>query len=127
MAIKKIDGVNDVQVSLNQGTASIQLKPGNKVQLQQIRQVVESKGFTPKDATVHLTGQLISENDHLSIKVPESNEVFSLKLATGAKKSEKELKTFLNQKVHVQGTIPPQVKDAKTQSLPVILVLDLWQ
>jgi len=51
-SLKKIGGVEDVKVSLNDGKAIISLKPGNTVTLEQIQDIVRKNGFTPKEANV---------------------------------------------------------------------------
>ncbi|MDE1975681.1 MAG: heavy-metal-associated domain-containing protein [Elusimicrobia bacterium] len=50
--LEKIKGVAKVVVSLNAGTATLDLAPGNEVTLKEIRRVVREHGFTPKEAKV---------------------------------------------------------------------------
>ncbi|HVA67096.1 MAG TPA: copper ion binding protein [Elusimicrobiota bacterium] len=50
--LKKIKGVTKVAVSLNKGTATLDLAAGNKVSLEEIRQVVLKGGFTPEGARI---------------------------------------------------------------------------
>jgi copper chaperone CopZ len=47
-SLKKIAGVKEVTVSLNKGTATLELKPGNKVTVKKIKEVIRVNGFTPK-------------------------------------------------------------------------------
>ena len=79
VAVKKIEGVESVKVSLNEGRATIVLKPGNTVRLDQIRKAVEEQGFTPKDAKVKAIGNLSGPNGHLQFTVSGSNEVFPVR------------------------------------------------
>jgi len=51
-SLKKIDGVKDVSISLNKGLATIELKPGNHVTIDDIKRVIEKNGFTPKETRV---------------------------------------------------------------------------
>ncbi len=75
--MKKIQGVELVKVSLNQGRATIVFKPGNSVRLEQIRKAVTEQGFTPKEARVKAVGDLtVASNGHLQLRVSGSNEVF---------------------------------------------------
>lgn len=76
VAVKKVQGVESVKVSLNEGRAMIVLKPGNSVRLEQIRKAVEEQGFTPKDAKVKAVGDLTGTSGKLRFKVSGSNEVF---------------------------------------------------
>lgn len=59
VALQKIDGVESVEVSLNEGMATIQFKPGNEVTVDEVRQVAIDSGFTPKHATVRIAGTAI--------------------------------------------------------------------
>jgi copper chaperone CopZ len=50
--LKKLKGVKDVTVSLNKGTAIVELKPGNKVTVEDIKKIVRKNGFTPKETKI---------------------------------------------------------------------------
>lgn len=76
VAVKKLEGVESAKVSLNEGRATIKLKPGNSIRLEQIRKVVNEQGFTPKDAKVRAVGDLTGTDGRLQFKVGGSNEVF---------------------------------------------------
>jgi copper chaperone CopZ len=84
VAVKKISGVDSVKVSLNEGRALIVLKPGNSVQLREIRKAVEEQGFTPKDAKVKAIGDLTGTGERLQFKVGGTNESFSVVQAPNA-------------------------------------------
>ncbi len=58
VALRKIDGVDTVTVSLNDGVADIRLKPGNTVDPEAVRKIVRDNGFTPKAADVRVIGQI---------------------------------------------------------------------
>ncbi|HXV62835.1 MAG TPA: hypothetical protein VEK15_19205, partial [Vicinamibacteria bacterium] len=58
VALRKIEGVETVTVSLNEGAADIKLKPGNTLDPEAIRKVVRDNGFTPKTAEVRVTGRV---------------------------------------------------------------------
>lgn len=59
VAVRKLEGVESVKVSLNDGLAEIRLAPGNRVTVDQLREIIRSKGFTPKDAQVVVSGVII--------------------------------------------------------------------
>jgi len=61
--MQKVDGVQNVRVSLNDGLTILDLKPGNTVTLVKLRQIIKSNGFVSKDATVLARG---------SVKKPQS-------------------------------------------------------
>jgi hypothetical protein len=58
VAIRRIDGVESVEVSLEHGQASIRLRSGNRVTLAQLRQLVKNNGFNPREAAVTVIGEL---------------------------------------------------------------------
>jgi len=54
--MQKVDGVQTVRVSLNDGLTMLELKPGNAVTLGKLRQIIKSNGFVAKEATVVARG-----------------------------------------------------------------------
>jgi copper chaperone CopZ len=74
--LKKLDGAEKVDVSLEQGLAKIQLKPENKVTLAAIQTIVKKNGFSPKSANIKLRGKL---RNH-TVTITGSNESFTAKL-----------------------------------------------
>lgn len=76
VAVKKIPGVENVNVSLNKGLVTIKLAPGNKVKMAQIRKAILDDAFTPKDANVVAVGKLVSEEGKVQFVVAGTNETF---------------------------------------------------
>jgi hypothetical protein len=62
VAIKKLDGVDSVDVSLERATADIRLKPGNGITLPQLRRIIRQAGYPTKDAQVEARGIVIDRN-----------------------------------------------------------------
>jgi copper chaperone CopZ len=58
VALRKLPGVASVQVSLNQGLATIELDPGNTLRLEQFWESVENNGFTPRQARLAARGRI---------------------------------------------------------------------
>ncbi len=83
--MQKIDGVESVAVSLNQGNAKVQLKPGNRVHLQQLRTAVTDQGFTPQEAKVVAVGDLVSSNGKLRFKIRGTSDVLDVLPTSPAK------------------------------------------
>ncbi len=54
--MQKVDGVQSVHVSLNEGLTILDLKPGNSVTLAELRRVIKNSGFASNDATVVARG-----------------------------------------------------------------------
>jgi copper chaperone CopZ len=76
VAVKKVPGVESVNVSLNKGLVSIKLVPGNTVRLDQIRKAILNDAFTPKRANVVAVGKLVSEGGKLRFVIAGTNETF---------------------------------------------------
>ncbi|MDT0691347.1 heavy metal-associated domain-containing protein [Salegentibacter sp. F188] len=79
--LKKMDGIEKVRVSLNDGKAYLDLTANNNLSLKQIQEEVKVNGFSAKNAEVVLEGQLIKEDNALKIKV--KNEEYYLTSNTG--------------------------------------------
>ena len=58
--MKKVEGVQSVQVSLKDGLTVLELRPGNKVTLATLRTVIKTNGFVSKDAQVTARGSIDS-------------------------------------------------------------------
>ena len=78
VAIKKVNGVQDVKVSLNEGSAVIKLKDGNKVDVEQIREIIRRNGFTPKDAEVKVAGKVVERNGEPALEVNGPDVIYLL-------------------------------------------------
>lgn len=124
-SIKRLDGVQAVTMSLNNGTAEIRLAPDNRLTLERIRQLISDNGFTAKDARVKLTGTVREKDGKLVIET-ESGEVFALQSSAEAKNALEHLKkTKAGKSVTVVGLI---TEAKKTMSEPwnvqITLLLD---
>lgn len=74
--LKKMDGIEKVRVSLNDGKAYLDLTANNNLSLKQIQEEVKVNGFSAKNAEIVLEGQLVKENNTLKIRV--NNEEYYL-------------------------------------------------
>lgn len=83
VALKKVPGVNSVEVSLNKGLATVKLKPGNNVAVQQLWQLLHEKGYTPKMTSLSVRGQLANLQGKLQLNVSGTKD--SLPLVADAK------------------------------------------
>jgi copper chaperone CopZ len=100
VTIKKVQGVESVNVSLNKGLATVELKPSNTVLLQKLKDVVKKNGFTPKDAVVKAVGRLTTSAEHKPLfTVAGTGEVFQVESAI-------ELKRLMGKSLLVEGSIP---------------------
>ena len=69
VAIRKLQGVESVEVSLDRGVASIQLGRGNRVTLQQLRQLVKHSGFASRETAVTVIGELQQDESGPALSV----------------------------------------------------------
>ena len=104
VSIKKLEGVRDAKVSLNEGKAVVALDPANKITLAQIGELVQRNGFTPQGATVTLRARVVAAGDTLRLEVPETKETFQVATTPHADKVA-ELKKHVGQVVVVEGQI----------------------
>jgi len=54
--MKRVEGVEKVDVKLSTGSTILDLKPGNAVTLAQLRQIIKNNGFVSKDVQVTAAG-----------------------------------------------------------------------
>src|SRR5260370_41874743 len=78
VALKKVAGVESVEVSLNKGLAAVKLKPGNTVSVRQLWELIHDKGYTPKATTVSARGEVAGSPGHLQLHVSGSGETLPL-------------------------------------------------
>ena len=78
VALKKVAGVESVEVGLNRGLANVKMKPGNKITVPQLWQIIHSQGYTAKATTVLVRGELTGTPGQPQLKVPETGEVIAL-------------------------------------------------
>jgi len=62
VAIKKLDGVESIEVSLEKASADIRLRPGNAITLPQLRRTIRQAGYPTKDAQVEASGTVVERN-----------------------------------------------------------------
>lgn len=115
-----MQGVESVQVSLNEGLARIQLKPGNKIKLAQLQKRVEESGFVPKQARVTVAVRIDSVRDSLRLVVVGTEEVFRLSLAPESPLSKDELRKRVGNPLSVEGVIKPSPNKGAYQNFELI-------
>ncbi|MEQ9221194.1 MAG: heavy metal-associated domain-containing protein [Cyclobacteriaceae bacterium] len=65
--LKKMDGLESVKVSLNEGKAYLKLAADNTLTLQKIQKEVKNNGFSARSAVVTLNGELVKEGNEWSL------------------------------------------------------------
>ena len=62
VAVKKVSGVDTVEVSLEKASAVITLKEGNAVSLPELRRIIRSSGYPTRDAQVTARARIVERN-----------------------------------------------------------------
>jgi hypothetical protein len=73
-----VEGVQSVTVSLEKAAADIELGPGNRVTLPQLRQIIRNNGFVPKEAHVTVVGTLVGRGGKPALDVTHLGTVWML-------------------------------------------------
>jgi cation transport ATPase len=101
----RIEGVESVDVSLQQGAATVKFKRGNHVTVDEIRDAIRKNGFTPKAAELTIAGKLIERNGKLALAVSGSDVVYELVESADAKGKLAELRKQLGKDVSVKARL----------------------
>ena len=101
----KLEGVTDVEVSLNNANAVIGLAPDNQVSLKDIRQVVRNGGFKPHGAKVWAIGTIQLEGDRIVLATEGDAEYL---LRTSDEVRQAALKPLQGTKVLVKAQVPAE-------------------
>jgi copper chaperone CopZ len=75
VAIRKLPGIESVDVSLERAAVDIRLRAGNTVSLSKLRQIIKDNGFTAREATVTVVGGLIERGGKPALNVTGPNVV----------------------------------------------------
>jgi hypothetical protein len=121
VAVLKLDGVEGIDVSLKRGSAIVRLRPGNRVTLPQLRQIIKDNGFTSKDATVTAVGTVVGHGGKPALDVPGIGAVALLardpKLPDAYEAAAKILAAQQDARVEVVGVIAASADSSKPQEL----------
>jgi copper chaperone CopZ len=112
VALRKVAGVESVEVSLNKGLATVKLKAGNTVSVPQLWELIHKNGYTPKATAVFVRGELANANGRLELKVSGTKETLALAADPKNPTAYSEASKKLGQTVVIQGVMAP-AKDLK--------------
>ncbi|HMH15181.1 MAG TPA: heavy metal-associated domain-containing protein [Edaphobacter sp.] len=113
VSMKGIQGVNTVDVDLNTGLVAIKLTPGNSAAMHQFNEAVEKNGFTHKDATIIVRGQLSGSAQAPFLEVSGTKDRYALTpLASGM-----DLSGLLGKTVLIDGVLPQSGKGKVSDTL----------
>jgi copper chaperone CopZ len=112
VALKKVAGVESVEVSLDKGLATVKLKPGNTVSVAQLWELIHKNGYTPKATVVSVKGDLAKANGQLQLRVSGTKETLTLTADPKNPAAYGSALKKLNQSVVIEGVMLP-TKDLK--------------
>src|SRR5258706_15529231 len=112
-ALKKFQGVESVDVSLNKGLATVKLKPSNSVTPEQFWEVVRKNGYTPKETHVVLRGEVLVKPGKPLLKVAGADRTYELVAHPTSPQALDEVKGLAGRTLLIEGTFTPG-KDVKT-------------
>ena len=113
VAVKKIDGIDAVEVSLNRGIVVIRLRPENRVTLEHVREAIRENGFTPKEAEVRARGTVVDDTGHLALFLPGIGAAFRLTADSQAPGMIGDLQRLRGQEVTLEGRVPERPRGAE--------------
>ncbi len=67
--LKKLDGVRSLDISLNEGTATLSVTQGKNLRPADIRSAVEEAGFTPREISITVVGTLSIEGRKVFLRL----------------------------------------------------------
>ena len=106
-AFKKLSGVESVDVSLNKGMATVKLKPGNALTVEQFWQTVRQNGFTPRETNVVVRGDVLQTGGKLQLQVSGANRTYELVTDAKAPKAIEEMKRQIGKTITLEGALVP--------------------
>lgn len=103
VSLKSVSGVGSVDVSLEKGLAVVKMKPGNTATLKQLNDAIGKNGFTMKDSTATVAGEVAITDGKATLKVSASNELLQLVPESA---SAPNAVSMVGKLVLVEGTVP---------------------
>lgn len=74
--LKKIEGVEKVEIKVDQATAELVVKKGKALSIDEVEKAVKDGGFTPRELSLTVTGRLAERDGRTVLTIPESEEIF---------------------------------------------------
>ena len=78
VAAQRLTGIEAVDVSLERAVVDIRLREGNPISLEDVRRLIRSNGFTPREATVTAVGAMVVRGALASIEVSGSKTILHI-------------------------------------------------
>jgi copper chaperone CopZ len=117
VAVKHVNGVQSVNVSLEKGLADVTLAPGNHAKLADLRDAIGKNGFTAKQSQVEVIGVVLSSGGRSQLKVTGTDELLDITSADPKLR----LEQYAGKTVLVSGTVP-EAQKGKAPELQVAML-----
>jgi copper chaperone CopZ len=78
VAVTKLEGVTDAEVSLNEGRVRVDFAHDNRVTLAQLRSTIRDQGFSPREATLTLSAPIEERSGAMVAVLPGSGTTLTL-------------------------------------------------
>lgn len=117
--MKKVHGVQKVDVSLNKGNATIEFKPESTAHYDDVRSGIEKNGFVIRDAQITARGKLQKTNGVLQFVISGSGETFNVLPLNNNAELGGSLEARAGQDVVLDATVPAPEKNKKQDKLIV--------
>ena len=114
-AIKKVQGVESVDVSLNKGLATVKLKPGNSVNIEQFWELIKKNGYTPKETRVVVRGEVLAGSGKPQLKITGTDRTYDLAAHPSAPNALDDVKQSAGKTLTIEGSFMPG-KDVRAAS-----------
>ena len=96
-----------MEVSLNKGLASVKLKPGNTLTMQQFWQAVKRNGFTPKESSVIVRGEVVNTPGKSQLKMPGTGTSYDVVSDPSLPQVFENVKRLNGKSVSLEATLTP--------------------
>lgn len=98
--LKKVEGVREVKVDVDEGTATLIAKSDQSLDVEKIPRAIKAAGFSPKEMRIVALGNVISKDQGLHLQLQEQLNSIALDMSQDA-------------------TIAAQLKSALEQNTPL--------
>ena len=120
VAVEKLEGVESVEVSLNEGRVRIRFASDNGVTIAELRRTIRNQGFSPKEARLTVSARIEERNGALIAVVPGSETSYAV---VPSAKVQTRLASAVGTILVLEGEIEADENDVTPDRLRVIRVL----
>ena len=123
VAVQKLEGVESVDVSLQQKTAVIGLRAANRITLSDLRDVIKDAGFNAREASVTVVGTLVERGGKPALEIGGLKTVLLLASSPGKpdayNDTAKRVHALETGQVEITGVINPPANASQPEELIV--------